>query len=325
MKRREFITLLGGAAAAWPLAARAQHPIPVIGFLNSASPDGYAPMVAAFRQALKENGFVESQNVGIEYRWAEGQYDRLPAMAADLVHREVDVIVANTPANLAAKNATTKIPIVFSTGNDPVQLGLVTSLSRPGGNVTGITQLTVELAPKRLELAHELVPAASVIGLLVNPKNPVQAVIVTRDLQTAATNLGLQLIVLHASTEAEMEDAFTTLSQKRVGALVISPDAFYNSNAEKLGELALQHLLPTIFAYHQFAAAGGLASYSGSIADSYRLAGVYTGRILKGEKPADLPVQEATKVELILNLKSAKTLGVTIPITLLGRADEVIE
>ena len=325
MRRRDFITLIGGGVTAWPLAARAQQPMPVIGFLNSASPDGYAPMLSAFRQGLKETGFAEGQNVRIEYRWAQNQYDRLPAMAADLIHRDVAVIVANTPGNLIARNATETIPIVFTTGGDPVQLGLVTSLSRPGGNVTGVSQLTVEVAPKRLELAHELVPAAHVIGLLVNPKNPAQTVVVTRDLQAVATNLGLQLIVLHASTEAELEDAFTTCTQKQVGALVIAPDTFFNSTAEKLGELTVRHSMPTVFEYHQFVAAGGLASYSASLTNSYRLAGVYTGRILKGEKPADLPVEQATKVELILNLKAAKTLGVTIPVTLLGRADEVIE
>ena len=324
MRRRDFISLVGGAVA-WPFAARAQQPMPVIGFLNSASRDGYATELTTFLQALKETGFVEGQNVAIEYRWAEGQYDRLPAMAADLVHREVAVIVANTPGNLAAKNATTTIPIVFTTGSDPVQLGLVTSLSRPGGNVTGVTQLTVEVTPKRLELAHELVPAATVIGLLVNPKNPVQTAVETRDLQSAAKNLALQLVVLHASTEAEIEDAFTTFTQKRVGAVVIAGEPFFTSMAEKLGEQAVRHSLPTIFQYHLFTDAGGLASYSGSITNSYRLAGVYAGRILKGEKPAELPVQESTKVELILNLKAAKTLGITIPITLLGRADEVIE
>jgi putative ABC transport system substrate-binding protein len=245
-------------------------------------------------------------------------------MAADLVHREVAVIVANTPASLAAKNATSKIPIVFTTGDDPVRLGLVTSLSRPGGNVTGVTELTVELTAKRLELVHELVPAARVIGLLANP-DPARMDIMTRDAQAAATNLGLQLIVLPASTEAEVENAFTTLTQKRVGALVIGADTFFTSIAEKLGELALRHSMPAIFGFHQFAAAGGLASYAGNIMDAYHLAGAYAGRILKGEKPADLPVQESTKVELIFNLKSAKALGVTIPVTLLGRADEVIE
>jgi putative ABC transport system substrate-binding protein len=323
MRRREFITV-AGAAIVWPLVARAQQPMPVIGFLNGGSPDGYAPMLTTFRQALKDSGFVEGQNVGIEYRWARGQYDRFPAMVADLVHREVAVIVANTPASLAAKNATSKIPIVFTTGDDPVRLGLVTSLSRPGGNVTGVTELTVELTAKRLELVHELVPAARVIGLLANP-DPARMDIMTRDAQAAATNLGLQLIVLPASTEAEVENAFTTLTQKRVGALVIGADTFFTSIAEKLGELALRHSMPAIFGFHQFAAAGGLASYAGNIMDAYHLAGAYAGRILKGEKPADLPVQESTKVELIFNLKSAKALGVTIPVTLLGRADEVIE
>jgi len=324
VRRRDFIRLIAGGAA-WPLAAQAQQSMPVIGFLNSASPEGYTSELTAFHQALKETGFVEGRNVAIEYRWAEGQYDRLPIMVADLIHREVAVIVANTPANLAAKNATTTIPIVFTTGSDPVQIGLVASLSRPGGNITGVTQLTVEVTPKRLELAHELIPAATVVGILVNPKNPAQTTIETRDLQSAAQSLGLQLVVLQASTEAEIEDAFTTFAQKRVGAVVIAAEPFFTGMAKKLGELALQHLLPTIFQFHEFAAAGGLATYSGSIIDSYRLAGVYTARILKGEKPAELPVQETTKVELILNLKTAKQLGITIPVTLLGRADEVIE
>jgi putative tryptophan/tyrosine transport system substrate-binding protein len=324
MRRRDFIKVIVGSAVAWPLSARTQQPMPVIGFLNGASPQGYAHYVAAFRQGLQQAGYVEGQNVTVEYRWAQGQYDRLPAMAADLVHREAAVIVANTPGAIAAKNATSKIPIVFTTGDDPVRLGLVTSLSRPGGNVTGVTELTVELTAKRLELVHELVPAARVIGLLANP-DPTRMVVMTRDAQAAATNLGLELIVLPASTEAEVESAFATLAQKRVGALVIGADAFLNSIAEELGELALRHSMPAIFGFHQFAAAGGLASYSGNIMDSYHLAGAYAGRILKGEKPADLPVEQSTKVELIFNLKSAKTLGVTIPVTLLGRADEVIE
>jgi putative ABC transport system substrate-binding protein len=242
-------------------------------------------------------------------------------MATDLVRRDVAVIIANTPANLAAKNATTTIPIVFTTGSDPVQIGL----NRPGGNVTGVTQLTVEVTPKRLELAHELVPAATVIGFLVNPKNPVQTTVETRDVQIAAKNFGLQLAVLQASTEAEIEEAFTTFTRTRVGAVVIAAEPFFSSMAAKLGQLSLRHSVPTIFQFRQFVDAGGLATYSGSIIDSYRLAGVYTGRILKGEKPADLLVQESTKVELILNLKTAKTLGITVPVTLLGRADEVIE
>lgn len=325
MRRREFIGLVGGVAVTLPLVARAQSSLPVVGFLNSASSDSYESELAAFRQGLKETGFVESQNVTIEYRWAEGHYDQLAAMAADLVHRQVAVIVANTPANIAAKNATTTIPIVFTTGSDPVQAGLVPSLSRPGGNITGVTQLSVEVTPKRLELVHELIPAARVIGVLVNPTNPVQTVVVTKDLQSAAANLGVQLFILHASTESEIEKAFVTFSQKQVGALVIGPDTFFNSLAERLGKLTLSHSLPTVFQHRLFVSGGGLASYSGSINDSYRLAGVYTGRILKGEKPADLPVQESTRVELSFNLKSAKALGITIPVTLLGRADEVIE
>ena len=325
MRRREFITLLGGAAA-WPLAARAQQPaMPVIGFLNGGSPGPFAPYVAAFRQGLKEAGYIEGENVAIEYRWLEGQYDRAPSMAAELVRRQVAVIVANNPGNLAAKAATTTIPIVFTTGGDPVQLGFVASLSRPGGNLTGVTQLSVEVGPKRLELAHELVPAATMIGLLVNPANPVIAEPITRNLQVASRTLGLTLHVLHASTEREIEMAFATLLQLRAGALVIGSDPFFNIQSEQLAALALRQAMPAIFQYRPFAAAGGLASYGGSIADSYRTAGVYTGRILKGEKPANLPVQRSTKVELIVNLKTARTLGITVPTALLVRADEVIE
>ena len=326
MKRREFITLLGSAAAAWPLGANAQQPaMPVIGFLNGASPDGYAPMVAAFRQGLKETGYVEGQNVAIEYRWANGQYDDLAALVGDLVRRRVSVIAAtSTPANLVAKASTTTIPIVFTTGSDPVQLGLVASLSRPGGNVTGVTQMTGEVAPKRLELAHELVPKATVFGLLINPKNPF-AETVKRNSQAAALKLGLQLNVLHASTEAELDDAFTTFRQTQAGALILGTDAFFNSHLEQVAALAIRNSVLAIYEYHQFVAAGGLASYGGSIIESYRLAGVYTGRILKGEKPADLPVQQATKVELIINLKTAKALGITVPQSVQSRADEVIE
>ena len=324
--RRQFISALGGATVALPLAARAQQPMmPVIGFLNGASPDGYASQVAAFREGLKENGYVENQNVLIEYRWANGQYDRLAALADDLVRRQVSVIIANTPANLAAKASTSTIPIVFTTGGDPVRLGLITSLSRPSGNVTGVTQLTGEVAPKRVELAHELVPKATVIAFLVNPTNLAQAEFVTKASEAAAETLGLRLSVVHASTEADIGGAFTTILQMRAGALVIAPDTFLNSYTELLAALALRHLVPTIYQFRQFVAAGGLISYGGSITDSYRLAGVYAGRILKGEKPADLPVQEFTKVELFINLKTAKTLGLTIPLSLLGRADEVIE
>jgi ABC-type uncharacterized transport system substrate-binding protein len=327
MKRRDFITLLGGAAAVWPLAARAQQAaMPVVGFLNGASPEGYAPFVAAFRQGLKEAGYVEGQNVTIEYRWTEGQYDRLPSLAADLVQHKVTVIAAtSTPAALAAKAATSTVPMVFTTGGDPIKLGLVASLRRPGGNVTGSAQLTVEVGPKRLELARELFPGATTVALLVNPANPVAAT-VSKDLQTVADTLGVRLHLLHASTEADFEAAFATAAQLRAAALVISgADPLFVSHAAQLGALALRHSVPAIYQFREFAAAGGLMSYGGDARDSYRLAGVYTGRILKGEKPADLPVVQSTKVELIINLKTAKALGITVPLPLSGRADEVIE
>jgi putative ABC transport system substrate-binding protein len=326
MRRRDFITLVGGAAATWPLAVRAQQSaMPVIGFLNSASADGYAPMVSAFRQGLKEAGYVEGQNVAVEYHWADGQYARLTALADDLVRRQVSVIAAtSTPANVVAKAATSTIPIVFTAGSDPVQLGLVASLNHPGGNVTGATQLTGEVAAKRLALAHQLVPTATVIGLLVNPGNP-SAEALTRDSQAAAVSLGLQLEVLHATTEAELDDVFNTLRDKRAGALVIGTDAFFNSHVERLAALGIRHLMPAIYQYHEFVAAGGLMSYGGSVTDSYRLAGGYVGRILKGEKPADLPVQQSTKFELIINLKTAKALSLSVPLVLQMTADEVIE
>jgi ABC-type uncharacterized transport system substrate-binding protein len=326
MRRREFITLIGGAAAAWPLGARAQQPaMPRIGFLNGASPDGYGPFVAAFRQGLKESGYVEGQNVTIEYRWAEGQYDRLPSLAADLVQQKVTVIAAtSTPAALAAKAATSTVPIVFTTGGDPIKLGLVASLRRPGGNVTGSTQLSVEVAPKRLELARELFPGAMTVALLVNPANPLAAT-VSKDLQAVADTLGLRLHVLHASTEADFESAFATAAQLRVALVIGTPDPVFGSHAAQLGALALRHSVPAIYFRREFAAAGGLMSYGSSITETYRLAGLYAGRILKGEKPADLPVVQSTKVELILNLKTAKALGITVPLPLSGRADEVIE
>jgi putative ABC transport system substrate-binding protein len=325
MRRRKFITLIGGAAAAWPLIARAQQKsMPVIGFLNSSSPDAHAPMVAAFRQGLKETGYVEGQNVAIEFRWAEGQYDRLADMAADLVRRQVSVIAANGVANLTAKTATSTIPIVFTTGFDPVQLGLVASLNRPGGNVTGVTQLGEEVAPKRVELAHELVPMATVIALLVNPRNP-SVETLTKASRAAAATLGLQLDILRASTEAELDDAFMAFVQSKTGVLMIATDPFFAAESRQLAALSLRHSVPAISPFGEFTAAGGLISYGGSLIDSYRLAGVYTGRILKGEKPADLPVQQPTKFELVVNLKAAKTLGIEIPAALLARADELIE
>jgi len=326
IRRRAFITLLGGAAA-WPLAARAQQPpMPVIGFLNGASPEGFTPFVAAFREGLKEAGYVEGQNATMEYRWAEGHYDRLPKLAADLVRQKVTVIAAtSTPAALAAKAATSTIPIVFTTGGDPIKLGLVVSLGRPGANVTGTTQLAVEVLPKRLELARELVPGATNFALLINPTNPVTATVL-KDLQAVANTLGARLLVLHASTEADFEAAFATAAQLRAAALVIgSPDPLFVSHAAQLGALALRHNVPAIYQLREFAAAGGLMSYGGYTRDVYRLGGVYTGRILKGEKPSDLPVQQVSKVELILNLKTARVLGITVPLPLSGRADEVIE
>ena len=326
MRRREFISFIGGAAAAWPLAARAQQPaMPVLGFINGANAKGYTNQLDAFLNGLREAGYSEGNNVLIEYRWADGQYDRLPAMAADLVDRKVAVIAATgTPAALAAKAATTIIPIVFETGNDPIELGLVRSLNKPGGNVTGVAQLAVEIAPKRLELLHELVPTAKTMALLVDPTDVVSEK-TTRSVQAAATSLGLKLHILNVTAEREFDAVFQNLIQLQPGGLVISGGQFFNSRSKQLAALALQYKMPTVFTYREFAANGGLMGYGTSLADAYRLAGVYAGRVIKGEKPADLPVQQATKVELIINLKTAKALGINIPHTLIGRADEVIE
>jgi len=323
MQRRDFIKLLGGATAAWPLMARAQQAMPVIGFLNNAWPDA---RVVAFRQGLKEAGYVEGQNVAIEYRWAEGRNDRLPAMAADLVRRQVTVIAATTaPAALAAKAATANIPIVFETGADPVQLGLVRSLDHPGGNVTGVTQTNEEVAPKRLELLHELVPNARVMALLVDPTDPVLAEGQSNNLHAAARILGLELKVLNVSTEHEFDAAFAEMAQLQAGGLVISAGPLFISRVEQLAALALRYRLPAAAQWREFAKAGGLLSYGAHTEDSYRIAGSYTGRILRGDKPADLPVQQVSKVELAINLKTAKALGISVSLALSGRADEVIE
>jgi putative tryptophan/tyrosine transport system substrate-binding protein len=325
VNRRKFITLIGTTAAAWPLAARAQRPaMPVIGFLNSASPDGYAPMVAAFRQGLKEAGYVEGQNVAVEYRWAAGQYDRVPVIALELIDRRVAVLVANTPGVLAVKAAIMTTPIVFTTAGDPVQIGLVASMNRPGGNITGATTLAAELASKRLELAHQLVPSASVIAALINPTNNTADPQV-RDLEAAARTLGLQLRVVHASSERDFDTVLANLAQLRPGALVIHSDGFLISRNEQLATLAVRYALPAIFQERAFVAAGGLMSYGGSLPETYRQAGIYTGRILKGEKPADLPVVQPTRFDLMINLKTARALGLEVPPTLLARADEVIE
>jgi putative ABC transport system substrate-binding protein len=325
MKRREFIALVGGTAVALPLTAHAQRPMPVIGVLSSASSRDYVPMLAAFRKALGEAGYVDGQNVKIEYVWADEQYDRLPALAADLVRRQVSMIVAaTTPAALAAKPATSTIPIVFAIGGDPVRTGLVESLSRPGGNLTGAAHVNVETAPKRLELLHELMRAKKVVGLLVNPSNPITKSVAT-SVQEAAKSLGLELQIVHAQTDADIDAAFASLPAMHVGALVIGTDPFFTSRAEKLGATSLRLAMPAIYQYRAFTEAGGVMSYGGSITESYYHAGLYAGRILKGEKPGDLPVQLSTKVELFFNLKSAKALGLDPPLSLLGRADEVIE
>jgi putative ABC transport system substrate-binding protein len=324
MKRREFITLLSGTAAMWPLFAHAQQPaMPVIGFLGSTSPQTFEVRLRAFAHGLKEEGYVEDQNVRVEYRWAEDDDGRLPMLAAELVHRPVAVIAAGgSPSSLAAKAATATIPIVFETATDPVALGLVASLNRPGGNLTGVTNLNIEVGQKKLELLRELLPSAKTIAVLVDPSSPAITEQFMPALQLAADALGMQLHVMQARTDRDLDLAFAAM---RADALVIGPYLFFNSRMEQLGALSLRHAVPTIFSYRKFAAAGGLMSYGANEAETYRLVGIYTGKILKGANPGNLPVHRSTKVELIINLKTAKALGIAVPLALSGRADELIE
>jgi putative ABC transport system substrate-binding protein len=327
LKRRDFITLLGGAAAAWPLAARAQQPAPpVVGFLGSETADLWESRVRAFRKGLSETGYDEGRNVVIEYRWANGRYDQLPALAADLVRRPVTVIAAlgGVPSARAARLATATIPIVFYIGGDPVEVGLVASLNRPGGNLTGLTTLNVEVGPKRLEALHELVPSATTFALLVNPTNPDSGVL-SKDAEQAAHALGLQLRVLQASGEQDFEAVFASLNQLGAGGLIVGIDPFLGGRSEQIAALAARYKVPVIWNNREYPEVGGLMSYGSNRIDQYRLAGGYTGRILKGEKPADLPIQQATRIELVVNLKAAKALGIDVPPSLLIRADEVIE
>jgi len=328
MNRRAFITLLGGAAAAWPLAARAQQlGVPVVGILAVASPEANAIRLRAFREGLSTAGYVEGQNINIEYRWAEAYTGRLPELAARFVEEQVAVLVTagGTSAALAAKAATASIPIVFGIAADPVDVGLVASVNRPGGNVTGVTSLNIEVAPKRLELLHELLPSVTTMGLLVNPAVPALAAPVSRISQAAAHSLGLHLHVVHASSDRDFDAVFEKLIQIHAGALVIGPDNLFTAHSEQLAMLTVRHALPAVYEFREFAAAGGLMSYGSSETEYYRLVGTYAGRVLKGDKPANLPVQQSTKVELVLNLKTAKALGITVPLPVSGRADEVIE
>jgi putative tryptophan/tyrosine transport system substrate-binding protein len=327
MRRRDFISLIGGGAAAWPLAARAQQPaMPLIGYLGAESPAAFASRVRAFRQGLAESGYAEGQNVAIEFRWAQGQHNRLPALAADLAGRQVNVIVApgGAPAALAAKAATTTIPIVFEMGADPIAIGLVESLSRPEGNLTGVTSLSVEVTPKRLEYLYELIPTANLIAVLINPTSPT-AESQTRNLQALARTRGLQLHILQAGSQGDFETVFATLPQLRAAGLVFASDTLFGTHGEQLATLTVRHAVPAIHQSRDFAFAGGLMSYGGSFFESHRQAGIYTGRIIKGDRPADLPVQQVTKVEFLINLKAAKALGLNFPLPLLGRVDEVIE
>lgn len=326
MRRRDFVSLLGGVAVTWPLAARAQQQaMPVIGFLHGTSLETRRAEVTSFHRGLSDTGYVEGQNVAVEYRWAEGRYDRLPAMAADLVGRQVSVIAAfGTAAALAAKAATTTIPVVFIVGGDPVALGLVVSLSQPGGSITGVTPLNDQLAPKLLELLHELVPKAAVIGYLINPNNATSENL-SRQVEVAERTIGQRVHILNASTEHDFDPAFATLDQIRAGGLCVQGDTFFNGRRKQLVALAAHHSIPTIYAFRDYALAGGLMSYGTSLWDAYHQVGIYAARILNGEKPADLPVQQSVKVEFIINLKTAKALGLTFPLSLLGRADEVIE
>ncbi len=326
MRRRDFITLFGGTAATWPFVARAQQPtLPIIGWLHGANPDAYAPMATAFRKSLNQSGYFETQNVGIEYRWAEGRLERLPELAADLVRRQVSVIFAgggSEPA-LAAKAVTSEIPIVFANGVDPVEVGLVASLNRPGGNITGITFLINTLGHKELEMLHELQPKGAIAVLL----NPDLATVTSQsnDIQEAARALGLQVDVSHASAEHEIDTVFASLAKARIAGLVIGANAFFFSRRNQFVELAARYSIPTVYPWREAVVGGGLVSYGASVTEAYRLAGAYTGRILKGEKAATLPVQQSSNTELVINLKTAKTLGITFPQSLLGRADEVIE
>jgi putative ABC transport system substrate-binding protein len=323
--RREFITLIGGATAAWPLAARAQRAMPVIGFLSPGSPESDVMRLTGVRQGLKESGYVEGQNVAIEYRFADGQNDRLPALAADLADRRMaGMVTVGTPATLAAKAATATVPIVFNLGVDPVQFGLAASLSRPGGNLTGVVILSADLAAKKLEILHELLPDAAVVAMLVNPTNPISEP-ETRATQDAARSLGVQLHILRASTAGEIDAAFASLVKLRARALVVGDDSYFVNQRAQVMALAVRHAVPTISGYRAFPVAGGLMSYGSDLADSYRQVGLYAGKILKGIRPADLPVQQVVKIEMVVNLKTAKTLDITFPLPLIGRADEVIE